>query len=78
MSSDSTGGIITSSDGISWTSRVGIDTYGIWGGAYGNSKFVVASTYGYIFTSSDGTSCNNVILDQQVVSMMLSTKTVLS
>ena len=50
--------ILTSTDGISWTSRTsGIsETNSIWETSYGNSTFAVVGDNGTILTSADGTS----------------------
>ena len=52
----SSGTILTSSDGISWTSRTSGTSNGLYGVTYGNSTFVAVGQTGTILTSSDGTS----------------------
>jgi hypothetical protein len=54
--SDSKGSILTSSDGISWTSSTSDVSTGFRGAAYGNSTFVIVGHDGKILTSSNGTS----------------------
>jgi hypothetical protein len=48
--------ILTSSDGISWTSRTSGTTNYLIGVTYANSTFVAVGYYGSIVTSSDGIS----------------------
>ena len=48
------GTILTSSDGISWTSRTSGTTNTLYGITYGNSTFVTVGVSGTILTSSDG------------------------
>ena len=50
------GTILTSLDGISWTSRTSGTTNTLYGITYGNSTFVTVGYSGTILTSSDGTS----------------------
>ncbi len=60
------GNILTSSDGINWTSRWFDTTYDFYGGAYtasndsGNIEFVVVGESGKLLSSSNGTSYNTV------------------
>ena len=50
------GTILTSSDGISWTSRTSGTSQPLTGISYGGSTFVAVGASGTILTSSDGTS----------------------
>ena len=50
------GTILTSSDGISWTSRTSGISNSFYGVTYANSTFVAVGDSGTIITSSDGTS----------------------
>ena len=50
------GTILTSSDGISWTSRTSGTSSGIEGVTYANSTFVAVGNGMIILTSTDGTS----------------------
>tara|TARA_B110000467_G_C17805689_1_gene207367 strand:- start:140 stop:304 length:165 start_codon:yes stop_codon:yes gene_type:complete len=50
------GTILTSSDGITWTSRTSEVTEKLYGVTYANSTFVVVGATGTILTSSDGTT----------------------
>ena len=52
----SSGTILTSSDGTSWTSRTSGTSSGLNGVTYGKSTFVAVGSSGTILTSSDGTS----------------------
>ena len=50
------GTILTSSDGISWTSRTSGTTQSLYDVSYGGSTFVAVGYSGTILTSSDGTT----------------------
>jgi photosystem II stability/assembly factor-like uncharacterized protein len=50
------GTILTSSDGVTWTSRTSGSSRNLWAVAYGNSTYVVVGGSGTILTSSDGIS----------------------
>jgi len=56
VTTGTSGSILTSSDGTTWTSRTSGITNHIWGVTYGNSTFVTVSYAGEILTSSDGIS----------------------
>ena len=48
--------IITSSDGITWTSRTSGTPYELRGVTYANNTFVTVGSEGTILTSGDGTT----------------------
>ena len=50
------GTILTSSDGITWTSRTSAPHHHLFGVSHGGSTFVTVGNGGTILTSSDGTS----------------------
>ena len=56
ISVGTSGTILTSSDGSSWTERTSGVTANLNGVTYGNELYIVVGSSGTIITSSDGTS----------------------
>src|SRR5689334_6940207 len=56
MSVGGLGTIMTSSDGVSWTSRTSETVMDLNDVSYGNGMYVVVGEFGTILTSSDGVS----------------------
>jgi hypothetical protein len=48
------GTILTSTDGVTWTSETSGINYHLWGVTYGNGTFVAVGDDGTILTSTDG------------------------
>ena len=64
------GTIITSTDGINWTSRTSGTSKNLWGISYGNNKWVTGGDNGSVFSSTDGIGPQES-LEQIKNSMML-------
>ena len=56
---DTSGRILTSSDGTSWDNKSSGTTGNLNGVTYGNDKFITVGNSGTILTSSNGTSWNS-------------------